>query len=42
VDIDGWKAAIPQIREHFSVYGDRLPDALGAAADTLEANLNAS
>lgn len=42
VDIDGWKAAIPQIREHFAVYGDKLPDSLGAAVDTLEANLNAS
>ncbi|MBG7603366.1 MAG: phosphoenolpyruvate carboxykinase (GTP) [Actinobacteria bacterium] len=42
VDIDGWKAAIPQIREHFAVYGDKLPDALNAAVDTLEANLNAS
>jgi len=42
VDVDGWKAAIPQIREHFAVYGDKFPDALGAAVDKLEANLNAS
>jgi phosphoenolpyruvate carboxykinase (GTP) len=42
VDIDGWKAAIPQIREHFAVYGDKLPESLNAAVDTLEANLNAS
>ena len=42
VDIDGWKSAIPQIREHFAVYGDKLPDSLNSSVDTLEANLNAS
>ncbi len=39
VDIDGWKAAVPQIREHFARFGDRLPDALHAEVDTLEAKL---
>lgn len=42
VDIDGWKAAVPQIREHFAVYGDKLPAALNSAVDALEADLNAS
>ena len=42
VDIDGWKSALPQMREHFAVYGDKLPGALNAAVDTLEDNLNAS
>ncbi len=28
VDVDGWRGAIPQIREHFAQFGDRLPDEL--------------
>jgi phosphoenolpyruvate carboxykinase (GTP) len=39
VDVDGWKAAIPQIRDHFGAFGDRLPASLTVAVDTLEANL---
>ena len=39
VDVDGWKSAVPQIREHFARFGDRLPDALNAEVDTLEAKL---
>ena len=39
VDVDGWKAAIPQIREHFAEFGERLPASLAVAVDTLEANL---
>ena len=39
VDIDGWKAAIPQIREHFAQFGDRLPDRLNVEVDDLEAKL---
>jgi phosphoenolpyruvate carboxykinase (GTP) len=39
VDAAGWKAAIPQIREHYSAYGDKLPATLQIAVDTLEANL---
>jgi phosphoenolpyruvate carboxykinase (GTP) len=39
VDVDGWKAAIPQIREHFAQFGDRLPDALNVEVDDLEAKL---
>lgn len=42
VDIEGWKAAIPQIREHYAVFGEDLPASLGVAVDSLEANLNAS
>ena len=41
VDADGWAGAIPQIREHFAVYGDKLPAALHIAVDTLEASLTA-
>ncbi|MFM7950773.1 MAG: phosphoenolpyruvate carboxykinase (GTP), partial [Acidimicrobiaceae bacterium] len=25
LDTDGWREAVPQIREHFAVFGDRLP-----------------
>ena len=39
VDVDGWQAAIPQIREHYAAFGDRLPAALHVEVDTLEANL---
>jgi phosphoenolpyruvate carboxykinase (GTP) len=40
VDVEGWKAAVPQIREHFAAFGDRLPASLTVAVDTLEANLS--
>jgi phosphoenolpyruvate carboxykinase (GTP) len=39
VDTKGWKDAVPQIREHFSRFGDRLPAELNAAVDELEAAL---
>ena len=26
VDAEGWKAAIPQIRDHYARFGDRLPE----------------
>ncbi len=39
VDIEGWRGAIPQIREHFARFGDRLPAALNVEVDTLEAKL---
>ncbi len=39
VDTEGWKGAVPQIREHFSQFGDRLPSELAAAVDQLEAAL---
>ena len=39
VDVNGWLAAIPQIREHFARFGDRLPAALQVEVDTLEATL---
>ena len=42
VDTEGWKAAIPQIREHFATFGDRLPASLNVAVDVLEANLGAA
>ncbi len=39
VDTEGWKGAVPQIREHFGRFGDRLPAELSAAVDELEAAL---
>ena len=36
VDHAGWQAAIPQIREHFAKFGDRLPGALHEQLDGLE------
>jgi phosphoenolpyruvate carboxykinase (GTP) len=39
VDTPGWQAAIPQIREHYARFGDKLPAQLQIAVDTLEARL---
>jgi phosphoenolpyruvate carboxykinase (GTP) len=39
VDVDGWRAAVPQIREHFAVFGERLPTQLVASLDDLERQL---
>jgi phosphoenolpyruvate carboxykinase (GTP) len=39
VDADGWRNAIPQIRDHYAQFGDRLPAQLQMAVDTLEARL---
>jgi phosphoenolpyruvate carboxykinase (GTP) len=40
VDAAGWAAAIPEIREHYAQFGDRLPAQLQMAVDTLEARLS--
>ncbi len=39
VEADGWKAAIPQIREHYAKFGDKLPAQLQMAVDALEVSL---
>ncbi len=39
VDSDGWKQAVPQIRDHFARFGDKLPDELNTAVDELESAL---
>jgi phosphoenolpyruvate carboxykinase (GTP) len=39
VDVEGWQAAVPQIREHYAQFGDKLPASLSVALDTLEARL---
>ena len=39
VDTVGWKQAVPQIRDHFAQFGDKLPSELVQAVDRLEAAL---
>jgi len=39
VDIAGWTTAIPQIREHYARFGERLPAVLDVEVDALEAKL---
>jgi phosphoenolpyruvate carboxykinase (GTP) len=41
VDPEGWRDAIPQIREHYAQFGDKLPASLHVAVDRLEAQLGA-
>ena len=39
VDVEGWRAEVPLIREYYAQFGDRLPEALADQADTLEERL---
>jgi phosphoenolpyruvate carboxykinase (GTP) len=36
VDIEGWRAEVPGIREHYARFGDKLPAKLNAEVDRLE------
>ena len=40
VDVDGWREAVPQIRDHYAAFGDRLPNELATALDALDSSLN--
>jgi phosphoenolpyruvate carboxykinase (GTP) len=42
VDIEEWKAEVPQIREYFALFGDRLPEGLRVELDALEQRLSAA
>jgi phosphoenolpyruvate carboxykinase (GTP) len=42
VDLDGWRAEVPLIREHFARFGSRLPEALRQETDQLEKRLKAA
>jgi phosphoenolpyruvate carboxykinase (GTP) len=42
VDVDGWLAQLPQMREHYAKFGDKLPAALHAQLDALEQRLKSS
>ncbi len=39
VDVDGWKQAIPQIRDHYASFGAKLPERLAKELDTLASAL---
>jgi phosphoenolpyruvate carboxykinase (GTP) len=39
IDSDGWKAAIPQIKDHYAQFGAKLPAKLTAQLDTLASAL---
>jgi phosphoenolpyruvate carboxykinase (GTP) len=39
VDVDGWRAAIPQIEQHYAQFGDHLPDQLRDELASLEKRL---
>jgi phosphoenolpyruvate carboxykinase (GTP) len=39
IDHAGWREAVPQIREHFATFGDRLPAKLTASLNSLESAL---
>ena len=40
VDVDGWREAVPQIRDHYAAFGDRLPNELATSLDALESSLS--
>ena len=40
VDVDGWREAVPQIRDHYAAFGDRLPNELATALDAPESSLS--
>ena len=39
VDVDGWLAEVPLIREHFAKFGSHLPKGMTEEVDKLEARL---
>ncbi len=39
LDTNGWREAVPQIRDHFDGFGDRLPGQLTARLNELEQSL---
>ena len=41
VDVEGWTAEVPLIRQHFQKFGDRLPKGMAEEVDKLEARLKA-
>ncbi len=41
VDVEEWKAELPQIQEWFDKFGDDLPDVLWSELDTLKSRLDA-
>jgi phosphoenolpyruvate carboxykinase (GTP) len=39
VDVEGWTAEVPLLRQHFAQFGERLPEALRRELDALERGL---
>jgi phosphoenolpyruvate carboxykinase (GTP) len=39
LDVNGWKAAVPQIREHYAKFGNKLPAQLETQLNTLDGSL---
>jgi GTP-dependent phosphoenolpyruvate carboxykinase len=39
VDVEGWLAEVPLIREHFARFGSHLPESLGREVAELEDRL---
>ena len=39
VDVEGWKSAVPQIREHYAAFGEKLPTRLAGQLDSLDSSL---
>ena len=39
VDVEGWRGAVPQIREHYGAFGQKLPDRLMRSLEALETDL---
>ena len=42
VDVEGWRAAIPQIEQHYAQFGEHLPDQLRDELASLEKRLAAT
>src|SRR5207302_444728 len=42
VDIEGWLAEVPLIKDHFAIFGTLLPEGLNAEVSNLEARLRAA
>ena len=40
LDSDGWKQALPQIKDHYAQFGDKLPSSLAQQLSTLESALS--
>ncbi len=40
VDTDGWKSALPQIKDHYATFGAKLPARLVAQLDQLAGALS--
>jgi phosphoenolpyruvate carboxykinase (GTP) len=40
VDPEEWREQLPRLREHFAMFGDKLPDELAAQLEALEKRLS--